>query len=153
MQLTLSAGSPSQGWLRSLFILVFTSVNISRSCSRGRSEHRICCPTRSAAKPLWHRAASSSSGEPGHTIPAIRGCLFYPIHKNSAKVNAHLISTGVLKPVLSQLQGVFSVILSHASCKQQDLQMSLSPQSLTIPPPCLIPPGVNSGDLIERVVL
>lgn len=153
MQLILSAGSKSQGWLRSLFILVFTFINISRSCSRGRSECRIHCLIRSVAKPLWHRSASSSSGEPGHTIPATRGHLFYPIHKNSAKVNADLINTWELKPVLSQLQGVFSVILSRASWKKQDLQMSLSPQSPTIPLPWSIPPGVNSGDWIERVVL
>lgn len=93
-----TAGFKSQGWLPTLFIPVLTFTNISRSCSRGRIEQGIHCLIRSI--PSLYR---SSSGEPGHTIPAIHGCLFYHIHKNSAKVNAALRSTWVLKPMLSQL--------------------------------------------------
>lgn len=62
MQLTLSAGFKSQGWLHYLFVLVFT--NVSRSCSSGRSECRIRCLISSRAKPLKHRSVSSSSGKP-----------------------------------------------------------------------------------------
>lgn len=62
MQLKLSAGFKSQGWLHCLFVLVFT--NISGSCSRGRSECKIHCLISSRAKPFKHRSVSTNSGKP-----------------------------------------------------------------------------------------
>lgn len=134
-----------------LFLFLFSLSLLSQIIPRGRSEHGIHW---SGVKPSFSAQVSEQQlrWARAHN-PSYPWLFVLPKPKDSAQVNAALASTRVSKPGLSQLQGVFSVILGHASWKNQDLEMSLCPHSPTIPRPCSVPPGVRSGDWIERVVL
>lgn len=101
-ELTLSAGLKPQGWLCSLFIPLFTSTNVSSSCSRGKGGLAFTAWS-GEFQAFAAQVSEQQLRGAGHTTPVIHGCLFCPIHRNSAKVNAALMSTWVLKPVLSQL--------------------------------------------------